>query len=94
MSAVTKHNHSQHPAVTIKAPIDVSRFPLGERSDFYLPLSQNGLGEPSRIPFIVVRGAREGPTLGLTAVVHGNELNGIRIIHGLLANLRSSDLTG
>lgn len=37
---------------------------------------RNGLGEWVRVPVVVARGAEEGPVLGVTAAVHGNELNG------------------
>ena len=38
---------------------------------------KNGLGEWIRVPVLVARGAEEGPVLGITAAVHGNELNGM-----------------
>ncbi|MCB9681060.1 MAG: succinylglutamate desuccinylase/aspartoacylase family protein [Alphaproteobacteria bacterium] len=46
------------------------------------------------VPVVVARGARPGPVLGLTAVVHGNELNGIPVIHRLLQELDLSRLAG
>lgn len=46
------------------------------------------------VPFIVARGAKDGPVLGITAALHGNELNGIRIIHHVLRNLDLSKLSG
>ncbi|MDX1666829.1 MAG: succinylglutamate desuccinylase/aspartoacylase family protein, partial [Saprospiraceae bacterium] len=44
-------------------------------------------GLPIYIPVIAARGRREGPTLGMTAAVHGNELNGIPVIQRLFKEL-------
>ena len=75
-------------------PIDLSDYKLASRSDFYRPLYEYATGEPVAVPFVVVRGERQGPVLGISAAVHGNELNGIKIIHNLLADLDLSKLTG
>lgn len=69
----------------------MTEFPAGERTDLYVKLWESGTGQPVLIPVTVARGAAPGPVLGITAAVHGNELNGIRIIHSLLGSL---DLTG
>ena len=36
---------------------------------------------------MIARGKRDGPVLGLTAALHGNELNGIPLIQALFAAL-------
>ncbi|MCB9742550.1 MAG: succinylglutamate desuccinylase/aspartoacylase family protein [Alphaproteobacteria bacterium] len=57
-------------------------------------VGHDGLGFPIRVPVIVMRGERSGPTLGLTAALHGNELNGIPVIHSLLHGLQPKSLKG
>ena len=42
-----------------------------------LELVHDGLGLPIHLPILCARGQRPGPTMGLTAALHGNELNGI-----------------
>lgn len=74
--------------------IKISEFPAGQRSDFSLPLFEDATGSPLQIPFIVARGRKKGPTLGITAVVHGNELNGIKIIQNVLEDLNLDELRG
>ncbi|MCA9636093.1 MAG: succinylglutamate desuccinylase/aspartoacylase family protein [Myxococcales bacterium] len=54
----------------------------------------DSIGAPIRVPVIVARGAYPGPTVGITAAVHGNELNGIRIIHRLFADLDPDQMRG
>jgi predicted deacylase len=60
----------------------------------WLHLANNGLGEPIRIPLLVARGSEPGPVLGLTAALHGNELNGIRVIQKLFSHLDTGLLRG
>lgn len=48
-------------------------------------LCEDALGDPIRVPVMVVRGRSPGPVVGLTAAVHGNELNGVRVIHRVMA---------
>ena len=52
------------------------------------------LGKPVALPFIVARGSFDGPTLCVTSAVHGNELNGIPLIHRLMYNLDVKTLCG
>jgi len=75
-------------------PIQVEDFPIGEQSNFWLPLYQNAAGVKIQVPFIVARGEKEGPVLAVSAAVHGNELNGIKIIHNLLRDIDLSTLKG
>lgn len=51
-------------------------------------------GENIWVPVIVVKGEAAGPTLMLTAAVHGDELNGIATIHRLLDRVEGQSLTG
>jgi predicted deacylase len=43
---------------------------------------------------VVTRGARPGPTLCLTAGIHGDELNGVEIAHQIYAGTSASTLAG
>ncbi|RMG39960.1 MAG: peptidase M14 [Candidatus Dadabacteria bacterium] len=78
---------------TVK-PIDINEYPVASRSDVYVTLFQSATGAPLNIPFIICRGSRPGPVLGLTAAVHGDELNGIKIIHNLAGKLDLEKLCG
>ncbi|MBI3927667.1 MAG: succinylglutamate desuccinylase/aspartoacylase family protein [Armatimonadetes bacterium] len=75
-------------------PIQIEAYPSGKRTDQWIPLFEDALGAPIEVPFIIARGARPGPVLGITAAVHGNELNGIKIILNLLEDLPLKRLTG
>lgn len=74
--------------------LDLADTPAGTISANWLHLVRNGIGEPIRVPILVARGRHDGPTLGLTAAIHGNELNGIPIIQKVFADLDLDSLRG
>jgi len=45
-------------------------------------------------PVLIVNGSHEGPTLCITAAVHGDELNGIEVVRRVLYQLDSEKLNG
>ncbi len=51
-------------------------------------------GVPVSTPVLVVNGAFPGPTLCLTAAVHGDELNGIEIVRRVLHEIEPQKLSG
>jgi hypothetical protein len=54
--------------------------------------SFEGIAVPTAV--LVVNGVREGPTLCLTAALHGDELNGIEIVRRVLYELDPQQLSG
>jgi len=68
----------------------------GETARFFVDLAAT-IGGSSRAldAFVVVtRGTRPGPTLCLTAGIHGDELNGVEIAHRVYAQTAAKDLAG
>ncbi len=49
-------------------------------------------GIPMTVPVIVRRATRPGPVVGITAAIHGNEINGVRVLHRLLEAVPASRL--
>lgn len=66
---------------------------LGETAEIRLKVAESYTAEPISIPITVVRGA-PGLTLFVTASVHGDELNGVAVIRGLLNDVDFSALKG
>ena len=54
--------------------------------------SFEGIAVPTAV--LVVNGPREGPTLCLTAALHGDELNGIEIVRRVMYELEPQKLSG
>ncbi|WP_374762900.1 succinylglutamate desuccinylase/aspartoacylase family protein [Yunchengibacter salinarum] len=73
--------------------LDVSVLPPG-RHHFAFSGGADNTGMASLVPLIVVRGATDGPRLTLTAGVHGDELNGLRVLHRLADVLDPDHLKG
>ena len=78
---------------TIKC-FDINDIPAGTIQRFYLHIVSDGMGMPILIPLIIAKGAKSGKTLGLTAAVHGNELNGIPVIQRLFKEIDIQKLKG
>ncbi len=74
--------------------LDITATPKGTIAHYWLKLITDGLGNPISIPVMIARGVTDGPVLGITAAVHGNELNGISVIHRLFNEIEIGDLSG
>ncbi len=61
---------------------------------YWLEMGTNTYDLPMLVPIILIQGNESGPTLGLTAAIHGNELNGIAIIHRLAESIDPKLLKG
>jgi predicted deacylase len=84
--------------VSVPAPL-VDRLSLqelapGTRHHLRVWLVADGLADRVRVPAIVVRGRHPGPVVGVVAALHGNELNGIPVIHQTLRDLDPETLRG
>lgn len=75
-------------------PVPLTDQPRASRRDFLVPIYQNAIGTFVSCPFIVLRGRKPGPVLGISAAIHGNELNGINIIHELIDTVDLEELSG
>lgn len=66
----------------------------GTAVELRLEVSEHYTADPLFVPVTVIRGPRAGPTLFLTAAVHGDELNGVAVIRDLLIDQDLSSLSG
>ncbi len=80
--------------IPIVKNLDLEMIPMGTVQRFWLQLVSDGMGMPMNIPIIVAKGVEKGPVVGLTAAVHGNELNGIPIIQRFLKEVDPQHLRG
>lgn len=74
--------------------VKVEELPRGRVLRLLVEIGHDGMGRPMRIPVLAARGERPGPTVGITAAVHGNEVNGIPVIHRLFERLDVRALRG
>ena len=85
---------SRVKVIKSKEELKLSALKRGEVHRIQIHLSDNSLGVPWRVPVIVIRGAKKGPTLGITAALHGDELNGISTIFKLIEEVHPASLKG
>lgn len=74
--------------------LDLDACPLGAITRMRVWMVADGLGDRTRVPVVVLRGATPGPVLGVTAVLHGNELNGMPVVHELIRSLDPAAVVG
>ena len=74
--------------------INIDNLPPNQIKKFWLKLTDNGISQPVLVPLIIAKGKTTSPVLGLTAALHGNELNGIPIIRNIMEDLDIKNLNG
>lgn len=80
--------------VRVIKKLEVEHVEKGQLSKFFLHIISDGMGLPVYVPIMVARGVQDGPILGLTAAVHGNELNGVSVIQRLFRDIDPLALKG
>lgn len=78
------------------APVKIAgeSISAGTRKRLDLPVARISTGQVVDIPLVVVHGARKGPSLWISAAVHGDEIEGVEIIHQLLPYLDPAKMAG
>ena len=66
----------------------------GERVSLELPVAQLYTHTPLTMPVQVIRSKKPGPTLFVSAAVHGDEINGVEIVRRVLAAPALRKLSG
>lgn len=74
--------------------LDLESLERGRTHRLRVEIVEDPLAGAIRVPVLVVRGVEPGPVVGITAALHGNELNGIPTIHRLLRTIDARDLRG
>ncbi|MDF9746872.1 succinylglutamate desuccinylase/aspartoacylase family protein [Natrinema salsiterrestre] len=66
----------------------------GETRHVRYEIGETYLGDPVEIPITVVNGEKAGATVFLTAALHGDELNGVKVLQEVADRYEPSDLHG
>lgn len=80
--------------VQMVSELDIDSIPAGTIQKSWLHVVTDGIGTPVAVPVMVARGRESGPVLGLSAAIHGNEVNGIKVIQNLFRSLDFTRLSG
>lgn len=68
--------------------------PPGETRHLRYEVSETYLGDSVEIPVTVVNGERDGPRVVMTAALHGDELNGVKVLQEVAARYDPSEIHG
>jgi predicted deacylase len=74
--------------------INLEKIQPNQVKKFWLKMIDNGFSQPISIPVIILKGKEDGPILGLIAAIHGNELNGIKVIQESVKHINVNELKG
>jgi hypothetical protein len=79
-----------------RAPIEIAGQIVapGEQKTVVLPVPDTSLRQGSGMPVHVLHGRREGPSMFVTAAIHGDELNGIETVRRLINLKRLKSIAG
>lgn len=91
--AATTYAGDRIDGVQVVDRLDVADLPAGKTKLWFRPLD-TAIGQGWYIPVIVIKGAKPGPKLLITAGIHGDELNGIAVIHTLAETIKPEELSG
>ena len=71
------------------------RIARGKKVNIEIPVARLPAGVWVSMPVRVIRGSKDGPTVWLSAAIHGDEVNGVEIIDGILQEIGPArSLTG
>lgn len=80
--------------ITTIDEIELDKVQPNHIKKYWLKMIDNGMSQPVCIPVIIAKGKTTHPVLGLLAGIHGNELNGIRVINKVIETINLDSLQG
>lgn len=90
---IEQHPQPPEPLPFDSLSVDLEKLPPGHHR-VAIRLADDPAGRTIFAPALVAKGTRAGPVCGLTAAVHGNEINGMATIHRLFERIPPEDLRG
>ena len=74
--------------------LDLDKVTPQTKRYFWLKMIDNGMSKPIEVPVIIIKGKNPEPVLCLTAALHGNELNGIKVIQEVVEHIDPYSFSG
>ena len=66
----------------------------GEKRQFRYEVGETYLGDPVEIPVTILNGTEPGPRVCMTAAIHGDELNGVKVLQEVAARYSPAEIHG
>ncbi|CAO3638018.1 unnamed protein product [Cunninghamella blakesleeana] len=93
-TAALLHKDTDVPPPVVRDRLVIEDYAPFTVSTAWIKMVEQGLSEWIRLPVIICRGTEDGPVVGITAAVHGNELNGVPCIHRVVSEIDVHKLKG
>ncbi|CAO3648966.1 unnamed protein product [Cunninghamella echinulata] len=93
-TAALLHKDTDVPPPVVRDRLVIEDYAPFTVSTAWIKMIEQGLSEWIRLPVIICRGTEDGPVVGITAAVHGNELNGVPCIHRVVSEIDVHKLKG
>lgn len=74
--------------------LDLDKVEKSSMKKLWLEIIRDSLHKPIPVPITVVKGAQPGPVVGITAALHGDEINGIGVLHRFLEKVNPKNIKG
>jgi len=87
-------NPQTNKDIQVVQKLNISKAPKNSITRYWLEIVTDGMGLPVLLPVIIAKGKTNGEIIGLTAAVHGNELNGIPVIQRLFNEIDVKKMKG
>jgi len=87
-------NIQSNKNIEIVQELNIDKAPKSSITRYWLEIVKDGMGVPVHVPIIIAKGKTNGEIVGLTAAVHGNELNGIPVIQRLFNEIDLKEMNG
>ncbi|WP_227132106.1 succinylglutamate desuccinylase/aspartoacylase family protein [Halorubellus salinus] len=68
--------------------------PSDQEQQFRYEVDGSSLGDPVEVPVTVINGDADGPRVFMTAAIHGDELNGVKVLQEVIDRYHPSDVHG
>jgi predicted deacylase len=85
---------AQKGEIPVVKALDIKMLPKYTITKLWHEVGTDPFGRPVLVPVMVLKGDGLGPVIGLTAAIHGNELNGIPVIQKVISNIDPKSLKG
>jgi hypothetical protein len=66
----------------------------GEKRHIDYPVGETYLGRPVELPITIINGEHPGPRLLVSAAIHGDEVNGVKVVQEVADRYEPADLHG
>jgi uncharacterized protein len=80
--------------VQIISSLDLDQIPKQKIKKYWFKVGTDAFGRHVVVPVLVLRGQTDSPVLGMTAAIHGNELNGIPVIQRIFSMIDPATFRG